>query len=183
MTRISAVNHEKASGKAKELLDGVKAKLGSAPNLMKTFANSPESLGAYLGFSDALGKTLNAKLREQIALVTAEENGCGYCQSAHTTLGKMAGLSVEDTLQARAGSASDAKSRSALKFARAVLASRGKVSDTDLLEIRSENFSDGEIVEIIANVALNILTNYLNNVAQTDIDFPRAEPLTRAAVV
>lgn len=183
MTRISAIDHETATGKAKELLDGVKARLGFAPNLMKTFANSPEALGAYLGFSDTLGKTLNAKLREQIALVVAEENGCGYCRSAHTAIGKMVGLSEEDTIDARTGNAPDARASAALKFVKAVLADRGKVSGEELIEIRSAGFSDGEIVEMIANVALNVLTNYLNNVAETDIDFPLAPPLTRSVTV
>lgn len=182
MSRITAVNHETAEGKTRELLDAVKAKVGFAPNLMKTLAHSPNALEAYLGFSATLGKTLNAKLREEISLVTAEENGCGYCASAHTAIGKGAGLSDDDTLAARGGNSSNEEHDAALKFAQAVIEKRGFVADTDLATVRNAGFSDAEIVEIVANVALNIFTNYFNNVAATEIDFPVVTlPLAKSA--
>ena len=182
MSRITAVNHETAEGKTRELLDAVKAKVGFAPNLMKTLAHSPNALEAYLGFSGTLGKTLNAKLREEISLVTAEENGCGYCASAHTAIGKGAGLSDDDTLAARGGNSSDTKHDVALKFAQVVIAKRGSVVDGDLDSVRNAGFSEAEIVEIVANVALNIFTNYFNNVAATEIDFPVVTlPLVKSA--
>lgn len=184
MTRISAVDHETATGKAKDLLDGVKAKLGFAPNLMKAFANSPVALEAYLGFNATLGKALNAKLREEIALITAEQNGCGYCASAHTALGKAAGLSDDETIAARGGVGSDNKKTAALTFAKAILEKRGSVSDDELAEIRSAGYTDGEITEIVGHVALNVLTNYFNNLAETEIDFPVVSvPLSRSAAI
>ena len=182
MQRIESINHEEATGMAKVLLDGVKAKIGFAPNLMKTVANSPEVLAAYLGFNDAVGQTLNAKLREQIALVTAENNGCQYCASAHTAIGKMVGLTIDETLAARSANAADAKDRAVLKFTAAVIDSRGKVSNEELIAVRDSGVNEAEIVEIVANVALNVFTNYINNVAETEIDFPVVElPVAKAA--
>ncbi len=182
MQRITAINHETAEGKAKELLDGVKAKIGFAPNLMKTLATSPAVLEAYLGFSGALGTTLNAKLREQIALTTAEINGCVYCASAHTAIGKMSGLDETAILKARRASSDDAKVDAALKFSSALLVSRGKVSETDIAAVKAAGYTEKEITEIVANVALNIFTNYFNETAGTEVDFPAIEfPLASKA--
>ncbi|MGH9938652.1 MAG: carboxymuconolactone decarboxylase family protein [Blastocatellia bacterium] len=128
MTRIQPVNYNQADGKAKELLDAVKAKLGVTPNMMKTMAQSPAVLEAYLNFSGALGGgQLNALLREQIALIAAEANGCGYCASAHTALGKKAGISEEAILAARQARSTDAKTDAAVKFVRQVIVSRGEI--------------------------------------------------------
>jgi uncharacterized peroxidase-related enzyme len=177
MTRIQPVNYEQSTGKARELLDAVKAKLGMTPNMMNTMAQSPAVLEAYLNFSGALGGgKLNARLREQIALISAEINGCGYCASAHTAIGKMVGLDEDAILAARNGNAADAKTDAALKFARAMIVNRGEVSDADLQTVKDAGFSDGEVGEIVANVALNIFTNYFNEISKTDIDFPKVEP-------
>jgi uncharacterized peroxidase-related enzyme len=174
MTRIQPINYEQSTGKTKELLDAVKAKLGITPNMMKTMAQSPAVLEAYLNFSGALGGgNLSARLREQIALISAEINGCGYCASAHTAIGKMVGLDEDSILAARNGNADDAKTDAALKFARDVIVKRGEVSDADLQAVKDAGFSDGEVGEIVANVALNIFTNYFNEIARTDIDFPK----------
>jgi uncharacterized peroxidase-related enzyme len=176
MTRIQPINYEQSTGKAKELLDAVKAKFGITPNMMKTMAQSPAVLEAYLNFSGALGGgNLTARLREQIALISAEVNGCGYCASAHTAIGKMVGLDEDAILAARNGNAADAKTDAALKFARAVIVNRGEVSNADLQAVKDVGFSDGEVGEIVANVALNIFTNYFNEIAKTDIDFPKVQ--------
>lgn len=182
MQRITAINHEESTGKARELLDGVKAKIGFAPNMMKTMASSPAVLEAYLNFSGSLGTTLNAKLREQIALTTAEINGCQYCASAHTAIGKMSGLDDAAIANARRASSDDPKTDAALKFASALIISRGKVSQADLQAVTDARFTEKEIAEIVANVALNIFTNYLNETAGTEIDFPTIEfPLASRA--
>jgi len=176
MTRIQPASYDQSTGKTKELLDAVKAKLGMMPNMMKTMAQSPAVLEGYLNFSEALGGgKLNARLREQIALISAEINGCGYCVSAHTAIGKMVGLSEHAILAARNGNAADAKTDAALKFARTVIVNRGEVSDADLQSVKGAGFPDGEIGEIVANVALNIFTNYFNGIAKTDIDFPKVQ--------
>ncbi|MEW6129851.1 MAG: carboxymuconolactone decarboxylase family protein [Acidobacteriota bacterium] len=176
MSRVQAIDYEQATGKTRALLDAVKTKLGITPNLMKTMAQSPAVLEAYLNFSGALnGGKLNPRLREQIALITAEINGCDYCASAHTAIGKSIGLSAEAILAARQGNAPDAKSDAALKFARAIIVNRGEVSDADFQTVKAAGFDEGEVAEIIANVALNIFTNYFNEIAKTEIDFPRVQ--------
>lgn len=182
MARIYQVENNEATGKARDLLEGVQKALGVTPNMMKTMANSPAVLEGYLGLNTALGSTLNAKLREQIALITAETNGCGYCASAHTALGKLAGLTDEQTIAARQGVGGDPRADAALKFAKTVLEKRGKVSDDDIEAVKAVGFTDANIAEIVAHVALNVFTNYFNEVAKTEIDFPKVEiPLQAAA--
>jgi AhpD family alkylhydroperoxidase len=142
--------------------------------MTKVMANSPAVLKAYLEFSTALnGGILPASLRERIAILIAQENGCDYCLSAHTYVGtNLAGLDEAEATRARTGQASDAKAEAALQFATAVLRSRGGVDDTDLKEAREAGLSDGEITEVIAHVALNVFTNFVNKTADTDIDWP-----------
>ncbi len=174
MPRLNAIDPQEATGKAKELLDGVKAKIGKAPNLIRTFANSPAALEAYLNFSGALGGgVLSAKLREQIALTVADANACEYCLSAHTAIGKMVGLDENELAASRHAGSSDPKTDAALKFAHQLVVKRGELLDSEIAAVRAAGYNDGEITEIIANVALNIFTNYFNHVAQTVVDFPK----------
>jgi len=175
MQKITAIKHAEASGKAKELLDGVNAKLGFVPNMMATMASSPAVLEGYLNLSGALGSSLNAKLREQIALTVAEINGCGYCAAAHSAIGKMVGLDEHSIEDARRSSSHDAKTNAALKFAKELVISRGKVTETDFDDVKSAGYSEKEISEIVANVGLNIFTNYFNETAKTVVDFPVIE--------
>lgn len=174
MPRLNAIDPKEATGKAKELLDSVKAKIGMVPNLMRTFANSPAALDGYLNFSGALsGGSLSTKLREQIALTVADANACEYCLSAHTAIGKMVGLNETELVASRHAGSSDPKTDAALKFAHQLVAKRGEVLDSEIAAVRAAGYNDGEITEIVANVALNILTNYFNHVAQTVVDFPK----------
>lgn len=179
--RIPAIDPAAATGASIPLFTAVKSKLGVVPNLMRTFAQSPAVLEAYLGFSSTLTKgVLPAKVREQLALAIGEANGCEYCLSAHTLLGKGAGLTPDAILAARQGEAADPKVGAILRFAADVVASRGRVSDEQLAAARAAGVTDAELVEVVAHVAANVLTNYLNNVAQTVVDFPRAKPLAAA---
>jgi uncharacterized peroxidase-related enzyme len=175
MQTITAINHETADGKAKELLDGVKGKLGFVPNMMATMASSPAVLEGYLNFSGALGSSLNAKLREQIALTVAEINGCRYCASAHSAIGKMVGLDDHAVEESRRAFSHDLRTDAALKFAKALVISRGKVSGDDFRTVAAAGYSEKEIAEIVANVALNVFTNYFNETAKTVVDFPAIE--------
>ncbi|WP_417388807.1 carboxymuconolactone decarboxylase family protein [Gimesia sp.] len=178
MPRLTAVNPATVTGPAKALLDGVQSKLGMTPNLMRTMAHSPAVLDAYLKFSGTLTTgALSAQHREQISLTVGEANHCEYCVSAHSALGKRAGLSPTQILENRAGVDSDPATAALLKFSRTIVAKRGQVSDQDLQDIRDAGFSEEQIAEIAANVALNIFTNYFNNIARTEIDFPTVEPL------
>jgi AhpD family alkylhydroperoxidase len=136
---------------------------------------------AYLGFSQALSTgTLPPRLREQLALVVGETNGCEYCLAAHTALGKRAGLTEEETCDARRATSQNEKEHLALAFARKIVQNRGVVDDADVEQLRQARYTDGEIAEIVANVALNIFTNYFNQVAGTELDFPAAPSLLAA---
>lgn len=175
MTRISIpTTIETAPVAAQPLLEGVKAKLGSAPNLFRLLAVSPAALEGYLGLSGALGHgSLDARTRERIALAVAEYNGCGYCTSAHSFIGKnMAGLTDGEIAANRNGSSTDAKAAAAVEFAVKVVDARGHVADADVAAVKLAGYSDADVIEIVLHVALNTLTNYVNEVAQTTIDFP-----------
>ncbi len=182
MQRINKVDPNNVPARTTELLSAVKASMGGVPNIIGTMAQSATVLDSYLGFSGTLSKgVLSNSLQEQLALASANVNGCDYCASAHTTLGQNAGLSSDETALNLRGLSNDPKTQQALLFAQAVLKSRGQVSDRELASIRMAGFSDEEIVEIVANVALNVFTNYFNNVAATDIDFPVVRTQQRAA--
>lgn len=178
MSRIIALDPATTTGKSAELFTAVKTKLGMVPNLMRTFGHSPAALEAYLGFSATLGTgVLPAKVREQIALAVAETNSCDYCLAAHSLIGKGAGLAPDAIIAARRLAATDPKVDALLKFAATVVEARGLVSDDALATVRAAGATEAEIVETIAHVALNIFTNYLNHVAQTAVDFPKAAAL------
>jgi AhpD family alkylhydroperoxidase len=150
------------------------------PNMMRTMGNSPAVLEGYLNFSEALGKgSLGGKLGELIALAVAESNTCNYCLSAHSFIGeKLVGIDT-DTLQlAREGKNKDSKIAAALFFAKTLVEKRGRVSTDDVAAVKAAGYTDGAVGEIVAHVALNVLTNYFNNTADTDIDFPVVEAQT-----
>lgn len=173
MERINSINSKEATGMTKVLLDDVQKKLGMTPSMMCSMAQSPAVLAGYLNFSGALaGGELSAKIREQIALVVSECNGCIYCLSAHSATGQIAGMSHEEILDSRRGESCDSKSRVALGFAQKLVKEHGHVTDNDLSKIRKVGFSEGAIAEVIANVALNLFTNYFNIVAEPRVDFP-----------
>ena len=174
MSRIPAISDTQANPAQAGLFAAVKAALGVTPNLMRTVGNSPAALEGYLSLNGALGKgALSVGLRERIALTVAQLNGCDYCLSAHSYLGKnVAKLSEQEINAARQGESSDTKADAALRFARAVVEQRGRVNDASVAAVKAAGFGDDEVVEIVLNVALNILTNYFNNVAHTEIDFP-----------
>lgn len=181
MQRIQQVQKDNADNATLQLLNGVEQKMGMVPNLISTMANSTAVANAYLGFSQNLSSgTLPARVREQIALVVGEANSCGYCVAAHTVMGKLAGLSKEETVEARKGLASSRAEQAAIEFAGKIVEKRGLVSDEDLREVRDAGYDEGQIGEIVANVALNTFTNYFNHVAGTEVDFPAAPELVGA---
>ncbi len=173
MTRLSPVNPDTAEGQAKELLSAVKQAMGSTPNIFTTFANAPAALEGYLNFNQALSKgALNPKLREKIALVTAGANGCDYCASAHTFLGDKAGIEADELTSALKGQSIDPKDNAALIFASQLIENRGRVTDGDVQAVKKAGFTDEEVIEILAHVALNTFTNYFNEAFKTENDFP-----------
>jgi uncharacterized peroxidase-related enzyme len=175
MSRLSIPTVEQSLPASQPLLAAVHKQLGVVPNLMKLVGHSPAALEGYLSLNGALAKgQLDSGLRERLALAVAEFNGCDYCLSAHDYLGRhVAKLSSEEIAAARDGQSADARANAALRFALQVAQQRGQVSDAELAALRSAGFDEASVIEIVATVALNVLTNYLNNVAQTDIDFPR----------
>jgi uncharacterized peroxidase-related enzyme len=173
MQRINALDLAAAPAASQDLLAAVQKRLGMIPNLHKTIAHSPASLQAYVRQSEALSiGVLPPALREQIALVTAGTNDCDYCASAHTLLGKHAGVNAEEAANNLRGWGAEPRVRAALVFATVIVEHQGRVSDAELQAVRAAGYSDAEIVEIIAHVAMNIFTNYFNHIAGTVVDFP-----------
>lgn len=183
MNRIAIPTSDQTPAASQPLLDAVHKQLGIVPNLMKLVGNSPAALEGYLSLNNALHKgTIGTKTGERLALAIAEINGCSYCLSAHTYLGKnVAKLDDAELVANRNGTSSDPKAAAAVHFATRVAIDRGHVSDADVLAVKAAGYSDAEVIEIVLHVALNTLTNYVNEVAQTEIDFPLVTPSSRAA--
>lgn len=180
MSRIpTPATIDAAPAAAQPSLQAVERQLGVVPNLFRVVANSPAALEGYLGMSAALGRgSLPAATRERIALAVGEINGCRYCLSAHTYLGRnLARLSDAEITANRRGTSLDIEADPAVRFAAKVARERGHVADADVQAVRAAGYDDAQIVEIIQHVALNTWTNYLNEVAQTELDFPAAQPL------
>lgn len=184
MIRLKAVSPEEATGKTKELFNGIQSKLHMVPNMMRTMGSSSAVLEGYLNLSGALSHgTLGAKTGELIALAVAESNACDYCLSAHSFIGeKLVGIDVSALDSAREGNSSNPKINAALKFAQALVNKKGSVTDDDVNEVKAAGYTDGEVAEIVAHVALNIFTNYINKTANTVIDFPVVKSFERAVV-
>ena len=178
MTRIALIDPTTATGTVAEQLAATQQAMGAVPNMARAMVHSPAALKGYLGLSGALGRgVLRAATRERLALAIAEANACAYCLSVHSYTGAHgAKLDEEDILSAREGSAADPKEDAILTFALAVNASRGDIRDADFDAARTAGLSDAEIVEVIAAVGLNSLTNFFNKAMQTDIDFPVVLP-------
>ena len=186
MSRIPALDPKTATGDARRLLDAVQAQLGATPNFIRVLAQSPKALEGFLGlYGAAAGFALDKATQERIALAVAEGNACEYCVSAHTAIGRHAGLTNEEMLLNRRGGSADAKAAATVALARALNDDLGDVAPAELDAARAAGLTDAEIVETIAVVALNVFTNILGKAARVDIDFPRvpllAAPAHRAA--
>lgn len=174
---------EEAPSASWSLLEAVKKQLGVVPNLFRLVATSPAALEGYLGLSGALGKgKLPAATRERIALAVAEVNGCSYCLSAHTYIGRtLAKLDEAEMAANRSGGSNDPKADAAVRFAVKVAIARGHVSDEDVRAVKLAGYDDSLLIEIVQHVVLNTWTNYINEVAKTEIDFPVVTPRATAA--
>jgi len=176
MSRISVIDHTNANEEQRELLEGIQSSLGMVPNFLKVFANSPTALRAFLGLHTVAGEgSLDPQTRERIALAVAQQNACQYCVSAHTAIGRKAGLNSAEIEANRAGSSQDASAAVAVKFAQALVEHNGEVTTAELLEVRNAGYSESDIVEIITHVGMNILTNILGKASRIDIDFPQVD--------
>jgi len=173
MSRLAIPDRDNVPEAAKPILDAVQRQLGVVPNMFRLIASSPAALQGFTANNIALAKTLDAKMRERIALAVAQVNGCDYCLSAHSYLGlNLAKISPEEVALNRQGRSSDAMADAAVRFAVKIVRDRGHVTDADVRSVRDAGFSDGQIVEIIAVAVENVFTNLLNIVAETEIDFP-----------
>lgn len=173
MTYIAPLALAAADATTAATLNAVKAKIGMVPNLYATLAKAPAALNSLLQFNEAVGAgQLSGKEREIVALATSQANGCQYCVSAHTLLGKMAGLNPEQIAHARAGAGNDKRSHAIAALATALVVKRGHVETLVLDGFKADGLTEGDILEVVANVVATTLTNYTNNVARTEIDFP-----------
>lgn len=175
MPRIAPLQVPQATGETRRRLEETQQALGMVPNLFKTLARSPVALAAYMHLADALRGALTPRLREQIALAVAGANDCTYCASAHTALGAQVRIDAAELAANLRGRSRDERTQAALRFALAVVEARGGVTDAELERARADGFSDGELVEVVALVALNVFTNYVNRLADPDVDFPLVE--------
>jgi uncharacterized peroxidase-related enzyme len=181
MTRITLIEPSSATGTTAEKLSEIKAAFGIVPNMFKAAANSPAALSSMWGSFAALGGgRLGAKLGEQIAVAIADRNNCNYCLAAHTGLGRKAGATTIEMSEAQAGRAPDPRTQAALDFSIKVVENRADITGDDVASLRNAGFDDEEIVEILAHIALNLFTNYLNVALDVPVDFPGVK-LTRAA--
>lgn len=181
MSRIDIVTSETANSDQQALLGAIKGDLGMVPNFLAVMAQSPDALKAFLGLHEMAGSgALDPQTRERIALVVAEGNACKYCVSAHTAIGRKAGLSGREIEANRTGTSQDAKAAAAVAFASALNSNLGDVTEGEFNAVRAAGYSDAEIVEIITHVGMNILTNLIGKASQVDIDFPEVE-LRKAA--
>jgi uncharacterized peroxidase-related enzyme len=184
MSRLPTPASIEASPAASQpLLEAVKKQLGVVPNLFRLVGNSPAALEGYLGLNGALAKgALEAPTPERIALAVAEVNGCDYCLSAHSYLGKnLAKLSDAEIAANRNGGSTDTKADAAVRFAVKLVNARGHVSEADVKAVKAAGYTDAQVIEIVLHVALNTLTNYVNEVAKTEIDFPVVTANAKAA--
>jgi uncharacterized peroxidase-related enzyme len=186
MTRVRVIDPKHATGEAAALLQAVHRQLGVTPNFIRVLANSPKALEGFLGLYGAAGGfAVDKATQERIALAVAEGNGCQYCVSAHTAIGRHAGLSNDEMALNRRGTSSDAKAAGVVAFAKALNDNLGEVTSAEFDAARAAGLTDAEIVEIIAIVALNIFTNVLGKATRVEIDFPKVElmsaPLKAAA--
>ncbi len=180
--RIKAIDPGTAKGKAKELLDAVEKKYGSVPRSFRTMAHSPAAFQGFSGLSGTLeGGVLPFETRYQIAIAVSELNGCPYCLSAFTAIGKGNGMKDETLAMCRTAGSTDPKIDAMLKFAAAIVRERGAVTNEDFQRVKSAGCSDEQIQEIVANVALFTFANYINLVIGTEVDFPLVMPVKQRA--
>lgn len=181
MSRIQIVDPKTAIGDARQLLDAAQSQLGIIPNFIRILANSPKALEGFLGLYGAAGAfSVDKAMQERIALAVAESNSCEYCVSAHTAIGRHAGLANEEMLLNRQGTSENAKAAATVTFARALNDNLGEITALEFDAARAAGLSDAEIVEIIAIVVLNIFTNIIGKAMRVDIDFPKVALLGTA---
>src|SRR4051794_30996303 len=177
MPRTQALKPEHVPADCKPTLDTFTKNIGFTPNMMASFAQSPIAFNAWAALLGSLSKALDVKTRDSIGLAVSEVNGCNYCLTVHSyTAEHMAKMPADEIILARKGHASDRKRDAAVQFARKVIETRGHVSDAELKAVRDAGYTDANIIEIVALVAMYSLTNFFNNVFDPEKDFPAVAP-------
>ncbi|MCK0114910.1 carboxymuconolactone decarboxylase family protein [Gelidibacter sp. F63206] len=177
MTNFNIPTREEVSSNNQEIFDNLEKAVGFVPNLYATIAYSDTALESYLQFQNAK-TSLSKKEKEVINLIVSQVNGCNYCLSAHTTIGKMNGFTDEQILELRQGYFSTNEKFDALvKVAKAITINKGKVDDATLENYFNAGYSKGTLVDVILAVGDKVIMNYLHNLTQIDIDFPVAQEL------
>lgn len=177
MTTITVPEPQQVPAESKPTLDAFTKNIGFTPNMMAAFAQSPIAFNAWAALLGSLSKALDVKTRDSIGLAVSEVNGCDYCLGVHSfTAEHMARMPVDDILLARKGHASDPKRDAAIQFARKVIETRGKVGDADVQAVRDAGYTNANVIEIVALVAMYSLTNFFNNVFDPEKDFPAVAP-------
>ena len=175
MTRTTIPTRDQAPVDSQPTLEGFEKFFGFVPNLFAVIGKSPNALAAFKGLQIPLQKTLDAGMRERIALAVSEVNGCEYCIRAHGFIGTRFGkLDLEEMELNRHGKSGDPKAEAAVSFAKKVTETRGKVTDEDLDAVRAAGYTDQQILEMVALSVQFLFTNFMNNVAKTHIDIPEA---------
>lgn len=173
MSRIQLVSPANTTAERQGILTEINSAFGVTPNMFKAVANSTAALKSMWGSFGALGQgVISAKLGEQIAVAVANRNSCEYCLAAHTTLGRNAGATGQEMAAAQQGQSDDPKTAAALRFALQVVENRGQIDDAAVQAMRNQGYTDEEMVEILAHVALNLFTNYVNVAFAVPVDFP-----------
>jgi uncharacterized peroxidase-related enzyme len=176
MPRAAALKPEQVPADSKLTLDAFTKSIRFTPNMMTTFAASPIAFNAWATLRGSLSKALDLKTRESISLAVSEVNGCNYCLGVHSFGARHAKMSDDDIVLARKGRATDPKRDAAVQFSRKVIETRGKVSDADVKAVRDAGYTDANVIEIVALVAMYSLTNFFNNVFDPERDFPAVTP-------
>ena len=181
MPRIAPLTDDQATGQAAELFSAITQKVGKVPNLYRTLGQAPSVLAGLLKLGEALdGGSLSAPVKEQIALRVGQRNGCDYCTSAHTAIGQKAGLTEDQTIAARQGQADDDKPQAILNLVDAILEREGFLTDDQLAAAHDAGLTHAEVLEVTGQVIKNFFTNFVNHIAQTEVDFPAVKALQEA---
>ena len=178
MSRLHVVEPNEAAGEVKEIFGVFEQKLGKVINIFKGMGNSAAALKAYTGLSGAVAAgELSNEDREAIYLSLSEKNDCGYCVAAHTMLAEKAGLSADEIIEFRRGGSSNEQRDALIRFVFRVVESNGFVDDAEIETVREAGYSDGQIAESVAMIALVTYTNLFNHVFGSELDFPAAPDL------
>jgi uncharacterized peroxidase-related enzyme len=178
MTKIELLSEEQASTATKELYGMLKKKVGRVPNVYQVYGHSSAALKANLMMDDALSHgELSGTEVEIVALIVSQFNNCEYCLAAHTAVGKMYGMTTQQTIDARKGAYTTSKEQALIDFTKAILNKKGKVDKEDLNEFLKTGYTNGAVVEVIGQIAKNFFNNYTNHIAGTEVDFPEVDSI------